>query len=127
MRAVKVELVGLFPELLRLCPRGCDWMARAGIPAREEQAGEYPGASSAAAAILAEVAARLREDFQGRALPVSVGYLSLRGLWLAARHRLAPDRVYAVVNGRCLMLGDAAAYEQLRHLVRRELGGEDAA
>lgn len=123
MRPLRVEIVGLFPEFYRMCPTGCDWLGRAGVDAVGPQHAEYPEAARAAAERLAEVAARLLRDFGGRTVPVSVGYLSPRGLWLALRYRLRAGGLYAVVGGRCLDLQAADAYEALREAVAAALAG----
>lgn len=121
MRPLRVELVGLWPEFYRICALRCDGLAAAGIDPARSQRAEYPPEAQGAAARLADVASRLQRDFGGRVLPVSVGYLSPRGAWLAWRHRLRSGGAYAVVAGWCLDLEQPGAYERLRQAVAAAL------
>lgn len=114
-----VELVGLIPDLYKLCPTRCDWASAGEVAADGEQLRDYPEEARRAAAEAAALWERLVREFAGRVRPVSVGYLSPRGIWLSLRHRLRTGEVYAVVAGRAVPA--AAGYEAVRAAVLEAL------
>lgn len=118
-RRLKVELVGLFPDFYRLCPRGCDWMQGGGLDIAEDQLRDYPPPVQEAGRRLQEIYNGLMRDFYDRIMPVSVGLMSARGLWLTLRHRLDSSQVYVVVGRRAIPA--TSGYTAVQAAVREAL------
>lgn len=116
---LKVELVGLFPDFYRLCPRGCDWMKGGGLDIRRDQLRDYPPAVQEAGRRLQEIYDGLMRDFYDQIVPVSVGLMSARGFWLALRHRLDSGQVYVVVGRRAIPA--TSGYATVQAAVREAL------
>lgn len=117
MKPLPVFVVGLIPDLYRLCPTRCDWAAAAGMTAAGEQWRDYPPAARVAGDGAAVLVRRLLDEFAGRVRPVTVGLLSPRGLWLSWRHRLRGDRVYVVAGNRAVPAD--AGWEAVRQAVEQ--------
>ncbi|HEX6989570.1 MAG TPA: hypothetical protein VF282_08880 [Bacillota bacterium] len=115
-RRLKVELVGLFPDFYRLCPRGCDWMKGGGLNVDADQLRDYPPAVQEAGRKLQEIYESLMRDFHDVVVPVSVGLLSARGFWLALRHRLDSRQMYVIVGERAIPV--SAGYGTVQAAVR---------
>jgi len=118
-RLLKVELVGLFPDFYRVCPRGCGWIQGGDLDIHQDQLRDYPPAVQEAGRRLQDIYRKLMRDFQDRVVPVSVGMLSARGIWLALRHRLDSNQVYVVVGRRAVPV--TAGYEAVQAAVRQAL------
>lgn len=118
-RRLKVELVGLFPDFYRLCPRGCDWMKGGGLDISADQLRDYPPAVQEAGQRLQEIYHGLMRDFHDEVVPVSVGLLSARGFWLSLRHRLDSGQVYVVIGEQVIPVTDG--YATVQAAVRRVL------
>lgn len=116
MESVRVELVGMLPELYRICPKGS---ALCALEPGEAQMGEYPQEVLANQAACVEIYNRLLGEFGGRAVPISVSTMSLRGLWLSFKHRLG-QQLTVVVGADAIPL--EAGYERVRSAVRSALG-----
>ncbi|MDI3270455.1 MAG: hypothetical protein QJR00_07095, partial [Bacillota bacterium] len=92
-----VLLVGLFPDTYRLCAGRCRWVKD---PAPEE---EYPP-------LVKEQWRQVQAFYLGLletlpdVRPVTVGFWSIQGLFLAARYRLDTQKVYAVVGRKAIPL-----------------------
>lgn len=118
---VRVELVGLFPEFYRMCPKGVDYMNSCGLEPESEQLRDYPPDIQEMGQMLQDTYHRLMAEFGGRVMPTSVGVASLRGLWLSLRHRLDSRRVWVIAGGRAVPV--TAGYEQVRSAVAAALHG----
>ncbi len=103
-RPLRLELVGLFPELFSVCASRCmtGELAGAGASADRDQLRDYPpdvlAVHEAAGALFATVVA----EFGGRVAVVATGTASPRGLWLSLRHRLPSSGVGVFLEGRRL-------------------------
>lgn len=117
---LKIEIVGLFPEFYRLCPKGADYLGACGLEPDASQVRDYPPEVQAMGRRLEETCVGIFREFGGRVFPVSVGLASLRGLVLAWRHRLSSDEVYVVVNGR--PIPTSLGYPAVRQALREALG-----
>lgn len=92
-----VVLVGLFPDVYRLCAGRCQWVAD------PEPEGEYPPLVREQWQQVKAFYLELLRDFP-QVRPVTVGFLSLQGLWWAFRYRLDTRKVYALVAGKAIPL-----------------------
>lgn len=115
-RTVKVELVGMLPELFKMCPKGSEVCS---LEPAEDQMRDYPPEVQAVQAQAVEVYNRLLADFSGFAVPSSVGYMSPRGFWLSLRHRLGQDLTVVVDGKRAVPLKQG--YEAVRAAVAEAL------
>jgi hypothetical protein len=102
-RPLRLELVGLFPELFSMCVSCCttDEFGRCGISLDADQLRDYPPDLVARHAEAAELFTELLAEFQGRVAVIVTGLMSPRGAWLAVRHRL-PTGVTLFLEGRRL-------------------------
>jgi hypothetical protein len=103
-RPIRLEMVGLFPELFSVCVSRCmtGQLARAGASADRDQLGDYPPDVLAMHNAAGELFAALVAEFGGRVAVVATGTASPRGLWLSMRHRLPSSGVGLVLEGRRL-------------------------
>ena len=124
---VRLELVGLFPELFSMCVSCCttDELGRCGVSLDADQLRDYPPDLLEAHAQAAELFTELLQEFHGRVAVVVTGLMSPRGVWLALRHRL-PTGVTLFLAGRRLPVGlqDRA---WIRGAVARELAAREDA
>jgi hypothetical protein len=103
-RPIRLEMVGLFPELFSVCVSRCmtGQLARAGASADRDQLGDYPPDVLAMHNAAGELFAALVAEFGGRVAVVATGTASPRGLWLSMRHRLPSSGVAVFLEGRLL-------------------------
>lgn len=103
-RPLRLELVGLFPELFSVCASRCmtGQLARAGASADRDQLGDYPPDVLRLHEAAGELFATLLQEFEGRVAVVATGTVSPRGLWLSLRHRLPASGVGLFLEGRPL-------------------------
>jgi len=118
-RPLRVEIVGLFPEFYRLCPKGVNYLDACGLEPDDSQVRDYPARVQAMGRRLQETYVRLMREFGDRLFPVSVGLTSLRGLWLVWKHRLSSQEVYVVVGDRAIPT--SLGYPVVREAVRSAL------
>jgi hypothetical protein len=116
---VRVEFVGLLPELLRTCLAHYCVPGNVGKPDLEAQLREYPPAIQAIHRQAVALYERLLQEFGGRIAPQSVMLTSGRGLWLSLRHRLKGD-LALVINGKRAVPA-AAGYEAVKAAIEAEL------
>ena len=120
-RPIRLELVGLFPELFSMCVSCCttDEFGRCGISLDADQLRDYPPDLVSRHAEAAQLFTELLTEFQGRVAVIVTGLMSPRGLWLALRHRLGMG-VTLFLEGRrlAIALDDRQA---IRRAVAREL------
>ncbi len=126
MRPLRLELVGLFPELFSMCVSCCttDELGRCGVSLDADQLGDYPPDLLEAHAQAAELFTELLGQFQGQVAVLVTGLMSPRGVWLAVRHRL-PTGVTLFLDGRRLSVG-LADKVAIREMVSRELARRGA-
>ncbi len=118
---VRVQLVGVFPMTYRTCSHAADLCAPMDV---RRQLMEYPAHVQAQQEVAEAVASALWDDFGSRVRVESVPLTTLRGAWLALRHRLGSDFV-ALVNGAGpLPLADG--YPSLRQAVLSRLAQGEA-
>jgi hypothetical protein len=105
-RPIRLELVGLFPELFSMCASCCttDELGRCGISLDADQIGDYPADLVATHAEAALLFTEMLREFHGRVAVIATGLMSPRGAWLAVRHRL-PTTVTLFLEGRRLPIG----------------------
>ncbi len=103
-RPLRLELVGLFPELFSVCASRCmtGQLARAGASADRDQLGDYPPEVLRVHAAAGELFAALLAEFGAGVAVVATGTASPRGLWLSLRHRLPASGVGLFLEGRRL-------------------------
>jgi hypothetical protein len=120
-RPVRLELVGLFPELFSMCVSCCttDEFGRCGISLDADQIGDYPPDLVAAHAEAAQLFTELLAEFHGQVAVIVTGLMSPRGLWLSLRHRLGTG-VALFLEGRRLDVA-LADRQAIRGVVAREL------
>lgn len=120
-RPIRLELVGLFPELFSMCASCCttDAFGRCGISLDSDQLNDYPPDLLTTHAEAAQLFTELLAEFHGSVAVIVTGLMSPRGVWLALRHRL-PMGVTLLLQGRRLPVGldDRSA---IRAAVAREL------
>jgi hypothetical protein len=104
-RPIRLELVGLFPELFNMCVSCCttDAFGRCGISLDADQLRDYPPDLVATHAEAAQLFGELLAEFHGRVAVVVTGLMTPRGVWLAVRHRL-PTGVSLFLEGHRLSL-----------------------
>jgi hypothetical protein len=115
-RPVRVELVGMLPDLYKMCPKGADMCQ---LEPRAEQMQDYPPAVLKNQEEAVEIFNRLLAEFGWRVLPITVGTMSWRGFWLSLKHRLGQD-LAIVVEGRRVVLA-ADGYHSVRLAVAEAL------
>lgn len=123
-RPIRLELVGLFPELFSMCASCCttDEFGRCGVSLDADQLRDYPPDLVQVHAQAAELFSELLGEFHGGVAVIVTGLMSPRGVYLALRHRL-PTGVSLFLEGRRLRveLADRAgirtevAHELARH------------
>ena len=116
---VRVEFVGLLPEVLRTC------MAHYCVPGQvgkldvEAQLRDYPSEIQALHHQAVALCEQLLQDFGDQIAPQSVMLTSGRGLWLSLRHRLR-NGLSLVINGKRTLPADVA-YEVIKAAIQEEL------
>jgi len=105
-RPLRVEIVGLFPLYFKLCPRAMPWALACGLEGPADQEREYPAPERDRQRRLVQLVRHLAARFGDQVEPVTVPLPSLRGAWLAVRHRLRSDEMAVVVGGRCVRVDD---------------------
>lgn len=113
--SVKVELLGMLPELFKMCPKGSDVCA---LEPAEDQMKDYPPEVRANQEAFGQIYNQLLSDFGGRAVPITVGYMSPRGFWLSLKHHLQQE-LTVVVDGRAIPVDEG--YEPVRQAVTEAL------
>jgi len=116
---VRVEFVGLLPEVLRTCMAHYCVPGQVGKPDVEAQLRDYPPAVQATHHQAVALCDRLLQDFGDQIYPQSVLLTSGRGLWLSLRHRLG-NELSLVINGKRTVPADAA-YEVIKAAIQEEL------
>jgi hypothetical protein len=103
-RPLRLELVGLFPELFSVCASRCltGQLARVGASTDDDQLRDYPLDLLAVHEAAGELFATLLAEFGGRVAVIATGTTSPRGLWLSLRHRLPSSGVAVFLEGRLL-------------------------
>lgn len=123
-RPIRLELVGLFPELFSMCVSCCttDEFGRCGVSLDDDQLRDYPPDLLETHAEAAELFTELLGEFHGRVALIVTGLMTPRGVWLALRHRL-PTGVSLFLDGRRLplQLADRAG---IHMAVERALAGK---
>lgn len=118
---ITVELVGLLPEVYRLCTKcqPMDYLGAAGVDYIGEQLADYPEPILTEQKKLADLYYRLREDFGDHVRLVPVELTSLRGMWLSLRHGLknAPS---LVIGGQQVVQGEIQ-YGEIKRTIQEEL------
>jgi hypothetical protein len=118
---IKVELIGLLPEVYRVCVKcqPMDYLSLGGVDYVSEQLAGYPEEIRVEQKKLLDLYHRLQRDFPGAVLPVPIGLMSPRGLWLSLRHRFG--------NGPKLLIGGTRVlsadrpYEEIKRTIEEEL------
>ncbi len=105
-RPIRLELVGLFPELFSMCVSCCstDEFGRCGVSLDDDQLRDYPPDLLEAHSQAAELFTELLAEYHGRVAVVVTGLMSPRGVYLALRHRL-PTGVSLFLEGERLSVG----------------------
>ena len=116
---VRVEFVGLLPEVLRTCMAHYCVPGQVGKPDIEAQLRDYPPEIQAIHHQAVALCDQLLQDFGEQIYPQSVMLTSARGLWLSLRHRLRND-LSLVINGKRTLPADAA-YEVIKAAILEEL------
>ena len=119
-RPIRLELVGLFPELFSMCVSCCttDEFGRCGVSLDADQLRDYPPDLLRVHAQAAELFTELLGEFHGGVAVILTGLMSPRGVYLALRHRL-PTGVSLFLEGRRLPLS-----LDDRHAIRAEVAHE---
>ncbi|ADU52331.1 hypothetical protein Tmar_2253 [Thermaerobacter marianensis DSM 12885] len=120
-RPLRVEIVGLFPLYYKMCPRGMPWGYACGLEGPAEQEREYPEAERRGQRRLEALVRHLAARFGSQVDPVTVPLTSLRGTWLATRHRIRTGELAVVVGGRCARFEED--YEAVDRLIEGCLAG----
>jgi hypothetical protein len=118
---VTVELLGLLPEVYRLCTKcqPIDYLGAAGVDYISDQMADYPEAILTEQKKLADLYYRLREDFGSSVRLVPVELTSFRGMWLSLRHGL--KNAPSLVIGRKRIVQAQFVYEEIRRAIQEEL------
>ncbi|QIA28010.1 hypothetical protein DYI95_011275 [Thermaerobacter sp. PB12/4term] len=124
-RPLRVEIVGLFPLIYKMCPRGMGWGAGCGLEWPADQTQDYPPEEQARQRQLESLVAHLAARFGWRLQVVTVPLTSLRGMWLATRYGIGTGQVALVAAGRCVRLDEG--YEAIDRLLASCLGEDQAA
>ncbi len=120
-RAVTIELLGLLPEVYKLCTKcqPLDYLKLAKVNYVEDELLAYPEAILIEQKRLWNLYNRLTKDFSGCARLVPVGLMSFRGMWLSLRHGLknAPS---LVIGGKRIVLAKLP-YDEIKRIIPEEL------
>lgn len=121
MEQVKIELVGLLPTVYNLCAKcnAADYMKAGGINYLTDQLKDYSPEILQEQDRAAQIYYDLLRDFGDRVIPIAVGLTTLRGCWLAWKHRLR-NEFAVIVNGRRVIKGNAD-YQTIKQAVQEEL------
>ncbi len=116
---VRVQMLGLWPAVLKPCGPACAQPFMQGPVARlsSEEMAETPGFVQENGERAHAFAERLIKDFGSRVRIEIVGLDSPRGIWLGMRHRVG--RGFAVVVAGDSVIRDPQDYETLRNMVAR--------
>ena len=120
-RPVTVELVGLLPEVYKLCTKcqPLDYLEFAGVNYLDEQVAAYPEPVLAEQKMLLDLYNRLKKDFADRVRLIPVGLMSFRGIWLSISHGLK-NAPFVVIEGKRIVHGQIP-YEEIKRIVQEEL------
>ncbi len=120
-RVVTIELLGLLPEVYKLCTKcqPLDYLKLVKASYIEDELSTYPEAILAEQKRLWTLYNHMTEDFGDCARLVPVGLTSFRGMWLSLRHGLknAPS---LVIGGKRIVLAQLP-YDDIKRIIREEL------
>lgn len=122
---IRVELIGLIPEVYKVCTKcqPIDYLDFTGIDYVSEQVAGYPEEVRAEQEKLLNLYCWLRRDFSGAVVPVPIGLMSFRGLWLSLRHRFGNGP--KIVIGGKQVLSAEQPYEEIKRRIEQELAQSD--
>jgi hypothetical protein len=120
-RLISIELVGLLPEVYKLCTKcqPLDYLRLAGVNYLDEQLAAYPQPVLAEQKMLFDLYNRLKKDFGGRVRLILVGLMSFRGMWLSISCGLK-NAPFVVIEGKRIVQGQSH-YEEIKRIVQEEL------
>jgi hypothetical protein len=120
-RPVTVELVGLLPEVYKLCTKcqPLDYLDFVGIHYLDQQLAAYPKPILAEQKMLFDLCERLKRDFADQVRLIPVALMSFRGIWLSLRCSLK-NAPFVVIEGRRIIQAQIQ-YEEIKRIVQAEL------
>ncbi|MBI4526330.1 MAG: hypothetical protein HY695_21230 [Deltaproteobacteria bacterium] len=122
---LSVELVGLLPEVYKVCTKcqPLDYLGFAGVDYVSEQLAAYPEQIQIEQKGLLDLYHRLGEDFAGSVIPVPVGLMSFRGMWLSIRYGL--KNAPAVIIEKKRVIQGQLIYDRIKLAIEEELEKRD--
>jgi hypothetical protein len=102
---IKVEFVGILPTLFAHCQHCMEAMHQTGMQPYSEQFNEYPEDIKKQYFKIAEIAQKIKQEFNGIVLFDVIDTASPQGLWMSIRHR--------IVKTPCVLIGGKKAFDRI--------------